>query len=64
MIVKAAKLGTSLVVQWLRLRVSNARGPSLIPGQGTKIPHAAAKSLHITTKDPTATKTRHSQMDK
>ena len=32
--------GTSLVVQWLRLRASNAGGKGLIPGQGTKIPHA------------------------
>ena len=34
-------LGTSLVVQWLKLCASNARGPSSIPGQGTKIPHLA-----------------------
>jgi len=27
--------GTSLVVQWLRFHVPNARGPGLIPGQGT-----------------------------
>ena len=32
--------GTSLAVQWLRLRVSNAGGEVLIPGWGTKIPHA------------------------
>ena len=32
---------TSPVVQWLRLCcTSNAEGASLIPGQGTKIPHA------------------------
>ena len=31
-------LGTSLVVQWLRLHTSNARGTGSIPGQGTK-PH-------------------------
>ena len=30
--------GTSLVVQWLRLYTSDARGVSLIPGQGSKIP--------------------------
>ena len=28
--------GTSLVVQWLRLRVPNAGGPGLISGQGTR----------------------------
>ena len=32
-------LGTSLVVQWLRLHASNAGGTGLIPGQGSKIPH-------------------------
>ena len=30
--------GTFLVVQWLRLHASNARGRSLIPGRGNKIP--------------------------
>ena len=34
-------LGTSLAVQWLRIHVSSARGAGLIPGWGTKIPHAA-----------------------
>ena len=33
--------GTSLVVQWLRLHASNAGGVGLIPGLGTKSPHAA-----------------------
>ena len=33
-------LVTSLVVQCLRLPASNAGGMGLIPGQGTKIPHA------------------------
>ena len=28
--------GTSPVVQWLRLCAPNARGPGLIPGQGTR----------------------------
>ena len=43
--------GTSLVVQWLRLRAPNAGGPGSIPGQGTRSHmHAAAKSLHATTK--------------
>ena len=32
--------GTSLAVQWLRLRAPNAGGMGWIPGQGTKIPHA------------------------
>ena len=34
------KIGDFLVVQWLRLHVSNARGLSSIPGWGTKISHA------------------------
>ena len=36
--------GTFLVVQWLRLRTSNAGDEGLIPGQGTEIPHAAPAS--------------------
>ena len=31
--------GTSLAVQWLRLRAPNARGMDSISDQGTKIPH-------------------------
>ena len=33
--------GTSLAVQWLRFHASNAGAAGLIPGWGTKIPHAA-----------------------
>lgn len=33
-------IGTSLALQWLRLHNSIAGGVCLIPGQGTKIPHA------------------------
>ena len=33
--------GNSLAVQWLGLRASAAGGVGLIPGRGTKIPHAA-----------------------
>ena len=36
-----ASLGLPLVVQWLRLHTSNAGGTGSIPGQGTKIVHAA-----------------------
>ena len=35
--------GTSLMVQWLRLRAPNTRDPSSIPGRGTNTP---TKSLH------------------
>ena len=37
--------GTSLAVQWLRLRASTAGAMGLTPGWGTKIPHAAAAKL-------------------
>ena len=37
---KSSIAGTSLVVQWLRLRTSTAGGVGLIPGGRTKIPHA------------------------
>ena len=31
---------TCLVIQWLRLHAANAGDQGLIPGKGTKIPHA------------------------
>jgi len=34
------RYGTSLVIQWLRLHAPNAGDQGLIPGKGTKIPHA------------------------
>ena len=34
------ELGTSLVVQWLRLHTPNAGATGSIPGWGTKIPQA------------------------
>ena len=37
---KPGGLRTSLAVQWLRLCASNTGGVGLIPGQGTKMPHA------------------------
>ena len=40
--------GTSLVAQWLRLRVSAAGCEGSIPGQGTKILHAALRSQNNT----------------
>ena len=33
------------VVQWLRFHPSTAGGTGLIPGQGTKIPHATSCDL-------------------
>ena len=37
---KENSAGTSLVVQWLRLRAPTAGGTGSIPGRGTKILHA------------------------
>ena len=49
------KVGTSLVVQWLRLHAPNAGGPGSIPGQAArsfmlqlKIMHATAKTEDLT----------------
>ena len=39
-------MGTSLVVQWLRLHAPNAVGQGSIPGQETKIPHTATEPAH------------------
>ena len=44
--------GTSLGVQWLRLRAPHAGDQGSIPGQGTMILHAASKSSHASTEDP------------
>ena len=35
LLIKMNKLGTSLVVQWLRLHTPNVGDPGSIPGQGT-----------------------------
>ena len=44
-------LGTSLVVQWLRLQAPKAEGLGLIPVWGTKISHATIKVSNAETKD-------------
>ena len=50
---KNQNLGTSLVVQWVRLCTPNAGGPGSISGQGTRSHmHTTTKSLHAATKDP------------
>ena len=41
------ELGTSLVVQWLRLHTPSAGGRGLIPGRGTR------SHMHAATKKPT-----------
>ena len=47
--------GNSLVVQWLQFHPSTEDGMGLIPGKGTKIPHAAP--LGQENKTTTSTKT-------
>ena len=49
---KVLEMGTSLVVQWLRLHTPNARGPGSIPGQETRSCMPQLKILHAATKDP------------
>ena len=48
--VEEINLGTSLVVQWLRLHAPNARGLGSIPGQGTRSHMPQLKILHAATK--------------
>ena len=38
--IRKGQTGDSRAIQWLRLCAPNAGGMSLIPGRGTKIPHA------------------------
>ena len=53
-LIKNTNAGTSLVVQWVRLRVPNAEGLGSIPGQGTRsCMHIATNSPHVATKGPT-----------
>ena len=51
-------LGTSLVVQWLRIHLAmQGDDAGSIPGQGTKISHAAGQlSLRATAREPTCRK--------
>ncbi|TEA40949.1 hypothetical protein DBR06_SOUSAS20710003, partial [Sousa chinensis] len=43
----------SLVAQWIRLHAPSAGGEGSTPGQGTRSHmHAATKSSHATTKEP------------
>lgn len=41
LLAQQCRAGASLVAHWLRLGASSARGMDLIPGWGTRIPHAA-----------------------
>ena len=46
--------GTSLVVQWVRLRAANAGGLGSIPGRGTRSRMPQLRSLHAATESPQA----------
>lgn len=48
---KNYQVGTSHVVQWLRLWAANEGKVGSIPSGGTKIPHAMRHSLKIKTKN-------------
>ena len=55
------------MVQWLRLQALHAGALGSIPGQGTKIPHAATESSYATLKIKdlsAATETQCSQINK
>ena len=57
-------LGTSLVVQGLRLCTPNAGGPGSTPGQGTRSHmHAATKSSHDATKEPACRNQKKKSLD-
>ena len=62
--------GTSLVVQWLRLRTPNSGGPGSIPGQGTRScmpqlsPHAAIEDPTRGSKDPSGRNEEPAQPNK
>ena len=51
--IQEGALGTSLVVQWLRVCTPNAGGLGSIPGQGTRSHMPRLKSPYATTKYPT-----------
>ena len=42
---KTHRMGTTLVVQWLRFYIATAKGQGSISGQGNLIPHVATKTL-------------------
>ena len=48
---KMEKMGTSLVVQWLRLRVAPAGGAGSIPEQGNKIPTCNGSGMGVAKKN-------------
>ena len=48
------RLGTSLVIQWLRLHAPSAEGLGSIPGQGTRSSMLQLKIQHATAKIPHA----------
>ena len=51
-IILAKNIGTSLVVQWLRLQGPNAGGPGSIPGEGTRSHTSRLKDPQCHNSDP------------
>lgn len=47
LLAQQCRAGASLVAHWLRLGASSARGMDLIPGWGTRIPHAVRPKTAI-----------------
>ena len=52
------RLGTSLVVQWLRLCAADTGGKGSISGQRTEIPQAKQKKKKKREREKTRTKTK------
>ena len=48
--IRNSNFGTSLVVQWLRLRAPNAGGPGSNPGQGSRSHIPQLKILYVAMK--------------
>ena len=55
---KTPKHETPLVVQWLGLHTSTAGGVGSIPGQGTKVQHAAWRGQNVKKQTNKQTKTQ------
>ena len=61
---KKLKLGTSLLIQWLRICLPNAGNVGLVSG-GTKIPHATGQPLspHATITVPACFELVHHKLE-
>ena len=62
--IQSCCLGTSLLIQWLRLHALSARGSGLVPGQGTRSHMPQREISHVATKIPhTSAETQSSQIN-